>query len=121
MLPLADHNPRQTTPVVNIILIAVNVLVFLWEISLGPEIGQALFDVAFVPARFWFLPGALLPNIITIQIFFGAASMSGDLQSAGGVAYFAHIGGFVAGMVLILLLGGRRSPTRPVYVDYWRR
>jgi len=42
------------------------------------------------------------------------------LQRSGGVAYFAHIGGFVAGMVLITLLGGRRPPPR-VYPDYWRR
>lgn len=234
MLPLADHNPRRTTPVVNIILIGINVLMFLWEISLGPQIEPVLFNVAFVPARFWYLPGALLPNIITmfvsmflhggwlhlggnmlylwvfgdniedrlghvryfffyiacglvatlahavmnpasrvpsigasgaiagvlgayivlfpkqrvttlipififitvreipavlllgfwilLQIFFGAASMNGDLQSAGGVAYFAHIGGFIAGMVLIVLLGGlrRRSP-KPVYYNDWRR
>lgn len=32
---------------------------------------------------------------------------SGMLTRGGGVAYVAHIGGFVAGMVLILLCGGR--------------
>lgn len=31
----------------------------------------------------------------------------GELSHGGGVAYFAHIGGFVAGIVLILVLGGR--------------
>jgi len=208
-------------------------MVFLWEISLGPQIEPVLFNVAFVPARLWHVPGALLPNVITmfvsmflhggwlhlggnmlylwifgdniedrlghgkylffylacgllatlthavmnpesrlpsigasgaiagvlgayvvlfpkqrvttlipififiivreipavfllgfwvlIQIFFGAASMSGDLQSAGGVAYFAHIGGFVAGMLLIVLMGGLRRRPRAVYSDYWRR
>jgi membrane associated rhomboid family serine protease len=209
------------------LLVAINVIVFFWEISLGPDLEPALLNVAFVPARFWNLPGAMLPNIITMfvsmflhggwlhlggnmlylwifgdnvedrlgharylffylacgllatlahaamnpasavpsigasgaiagvlgayivlfpkqrvttlipififitvrevpailllgfwilmQIFFGAASMSGDLQSAGGVAYFAHIGGFVAGMVLIILLGGlRRRPVRSI-------
>ena len=40
----------------------------------------------------------LLGFWIVMQLFFGAASMGGDLQNAGGVAYFAHIGGFVAGM-----------------------
>jgi membrane associated rhomboid family serine protease len=38
LLPLADHNPRRTTPVVNIFLIVVNVLVFFWELSLGSQI-----------------------------------------------------------------------------------
>ena len=219
---------------VNIILIVVNVMMFLWEVSLGPQLEPVLFNVAFVPARFWYLPGALLANVITMfvsmflhggwlhrggnmlylwifgdnvedrlghakylffylacgliatlahammnpasrvpsigasgaiagvlgayivlfpkqrvttlipififitvreipavfllgfwivmQLFFGAASMNaGDLQSAGGVAYFAHIGGFIAGMALIVLLGGRRAPPRAVYYDAWRR
>ena len=47
--------------------------------------------------------------------------MNGNLQSAGGIAYFAHIGGFVAGMVLIQLLGGLRRPRRPAYSNSWRR
>src|SRR5947209_7213851 len=63
----------------------------------------------------------LLGFWIVMQLFFGAASMGGDLQRSGGVAYFAHIGGFAAGMVLITLLGGRRPPPRPAYQDYWRR
>jgi membrane associated rhomboid family serine protease len=32
-----------------------------------------------------------------------------------GVAYMAHIGGFVAGLVLVKLFVGRKSPTRPAY------
>jgi membrane associated rhomboid family serine protease len=35
-------------------------------------------------------------------------------QEGGGVAFFAHIGGFVFGMVAVLLLR-RRSPLRPAY------
>jgi len=232
LLPLADHNPRRTTPVVNIILIVVNVLMFFWELQLQASrvLEPALMNVAFVPVRFWNAPGSLLPNVITMfvsmflhggwlhlggnmlylwtfgdniedrlghgkylffylscgllatlahavmnpgsdvpsigasgaiagvlgayivlfpkqrvttlipififitvreipavfllgfwivmQLFFGAASMGGDLQRSGGVAYFAHIGGFVAGMILITLLGGRRPPPRPAYQNY---
>jgi len=235
LLPLADHNPRRTTPVVNIILIVINVLMFFWELQLQASrvLEPALMSVAFVPVRFWNAPGALLPNVVTMfvsmflhggwlhlggnmlylwifgdniedrlghgkylffylacgllatlahavmnpgsdvpsigasgaiagvlgayivlfpkqrvttlipififitvrevpaifllgfwivmQLFFGAASMGGDLQRSGGVAYFAHIGGFVAGMLLITLLGGRRPPPQPAYQDYWRR
>jgi membrane associated rhomboid family serine protease len=230
MLPLRDDNPRHTTPVVNIVLIILNVLMFFWELSLGPNIDRALFGAAFIPARFWaygpvpfnivtmfvsmFLHGGWLhlggnmlylwifgdniedrlghvryfifyilcglaatmthaivnagsrvpsigasgaiagvlgaylllfpharvttvipifvfitvreiPAIIVLglwfvlQLFTGAASLAGDPQQ-GGVAYFAHIGGFVAGMILIALLGGmRRRRIEPV--DYWRR
>ena len=34
------------------------------------------------------------------------------MQRGGGVAYFAHIGGFVAGLVIIQLLGGQRLVAR---------
>ena len=235
MLPLRDTNPRRTvvTPVVNYLLIAVNVLMFLWEISLGPRLEQALYSVAFVPARFW-LPGYLVPNIITIfvsmflhggllhigsnmlylwifgdniedrlghfryllfyllcgvlatlahafsnpssqvpaigasgaiagvlgaylflfpharvmtlipifmfitirevpalillglwfilQLFSGAGSLRPGMADAGGVAYFAHIGGFVAGLALIHLFGGgrQRRPQLPAGPDGWR-
>jgi membrane associated rhomboid family serine protease len=44
---------------------------------------------------------------ILLQVF-SQISVVGD--QAGGVAYMAHIGGFVAGIALIFLLGGRRVP-----------
>jgi len=44
---------------------------------------------------------------IVIQLFSGIGSLSAD-ANAGGVAYMAHIGGFVAGCALTLMLGGKR-------------
>lgn len=228
MLPLRDINPspRRTFPVINVILIALNVLIFLFELSLGPRLEGFLMAAAFVPARAWsgdsggvatqatsallsmFLHGGwghLLGNMLFLYIFgdnvedrlghlryalfyllcgyaatfahafFNAASgmpaigasgaISGVLgaylflyprarivtlvwffifirfieipalvylpiwflmqffsgvsslhaadQAAGGVAWFAHIGGFVAGPLLLLLLGGFRRPPQP--------
>ncbi len=59
---------------------------------------------AFVLIGFWFVA----------QLFSGFSSLGPDAVGAGGgVAYFAHIGGFVAGALLIKLfvLGrGRRAP-----------
>ncbi len=49
-----------------------------------------------------------------IQFFSGVGSVGHSHLSQGGVAWFAHIGGFLAGVVLILLLRtddrSRRSP-----------
>lgn len=47
---------------------------------------------------------------ILIQVFssIGEITASSQTGSGGGVAYMAHIGGFVAGMVLTYLLGGTR-------------
>ena len=43
-----------------------------------------------------------------MQLYFGAADLTSPLSGGGGgVAYFAHIGGFVAGMILIKLLANR--------------
>jgi membrane associated rhomboid family serine protease len=52
----------------------------------------------FFPARiyawafivFWFL----------LQLFYGLASVGGD-AAAGGVAYWAHVGGFLTGLILV--------------------
>lgn len=224
MLPLSDHNPRRTFPIINLLLIGTNILFFLWELSLGEALQPALMNVAFIPKRFW-LPGYLVPDVLTIfvsmflhggflhigsnmlylwifgdniedrlghvrylvfyllcgvlatlahafaspnsaipaigasgaiagvlgaylilfpraqvttvipifffitvrelpavlllglwfvlQLFSGVGSLG--VQAAhdvGGVAYFAHIGGFVAGMILIVLMGGMRRPRR---------
>ena len=234
MLPLTDHNPRRTFPFVTYALIAVNIVAFLWELSLGQQLQRTLYDVAFIPRRFWipgywpqdlmttvasmflhgslmhigsnmlylwifgdniedrlghgryvifyfvcgflatlahavFSPGSSVPAIgasgaiagvlggylilfpharvttliplfmfitvreipavlvlglwFVLQLFSGVGSLGvRDAQDMGGVAYFAHIGGFVAGMLLIVLLGGKRRapPPRPVDYDYWR-
>jgi membrane associated rhomboid family serine protease len=225
MLPLRDHNPRVRAPIVTITLIVINVAFFVYELSLGPRLGEFLMASAFVPARMFgggpftggdlqvdnallsmflhgglmhiggnllflwifgdnvedrlgrvrFLvfylacgfaanyaqafasPGLLVPTvgasgaiagvlgaylflhpmarihtlvflgflITTIEvpaIFFlpfwfllqfvsGIASLGATTgEEAGGVAWFAHIGGFVAGPLLLLLLGGRKKP-----------
>ena len=220
MLPLTDHNPRRTVPVVTWTLIALNIVAFLWELSLGEQLQRALYDIAFIPRRFWipgywyadtvmtfasmFLHGGFLhiasnmlylfifgdniedrlghtryvifyflcglaatwahaffnplstvpaigasgaiagvlggylilfpharvttvipffiitvrelPAVVVLGLWFVLQLFSGvgslgvrDAQDMGGVAYFAHIGGFVAGMILIVLMGGRRN------------
>ena len=37
MIPIKDETPTPSTPIVTVSLIVVNVLVFLWQVSLGPE------------------------------------------------------------------------------------
>ena len=89
MLPLADHNPRRTTPVVNYLLIAANILVFLWEMSKGRYLERALFEVAFIPARFWYAPFHPL-NIMTM---FVSMFLHGGLLHLGGNMLYLWIFG----------------------------
>jgi len=64
------------------------------------------FTIREVPALFvlglWFV----------FQLLVGYASL-GVPNDAGGTAYFAHIGGFAAGIVLVALLGGFRRRRAP--------
>jgi membrane associated rhomboid family serine protease len=211
MIPLRDTQPSYSRPIVTMIIIAVNVLVFLFEISLDPYSRNNLIQVyGIVPDHFhfvnlftsmfmhggwfhiignmWFLwiygdnvedvlghwkylifyllcgvaagllhvalnPYSRVPTIgasgaiagvmgaylikfphsriltlipvfiffttmeisavfillywFVIQIFSGVGSIGYSNLSSGGVAWFAHVGGFVAGMILIKVMGTR--------------
>ena len=53
MIPLRDVIPTRTTPVVTIALIAVNVLVFLYQWSLGSRAGTTfIVSWGLIPADF---------------------------------------------------------------------
>jgi len=54
MIPLRDTIPSRRFPVVNVSLIALNVLVFLAEAALGEEgLYQFIFSCGLIPAEFW--------------------------------------------------------------------
>jgi membrane associated rhomboid family serine protease len=62
--------------------------------------------------RFIHIPAVIVLGFwIVVQVVSGLGSMAATGQT-GGVAWFAHIGGFVAGIVLLFLLKGRG--TRPL-------
>ena len=44
-----------------------------------------------------------------LQLFSGIGSIAGTADT-GGVAYMAHVGGFIAGFVLTFLFGGNKTP-----------
>lgn len=61
---------------------------------------------AFILIGLWFV----------LQFFDGIAALSTAQQGMGGVAYFAHVGGFVTGLVITLLFRSRlRPPTTTSY------
>ncbi len=47
-----------------------------------------------------------------IQLFSGVGSIARTHTSEGGVAFFAHVGGFLAGMLLIKLMGAKQPYRR---------
>jgi membrane associated rhomboid family serine protease len=52
------------------------------------------------------------------QAVFAATDLTNPTGSGGGVAYFAHIGGFVFGLVTVRLLARARKPVPPPYPVY---
>src|SRR5262245_39990492 len=56
---------------------------------------------------------------IVIQVFSQIGAFSASSQTGGGVAYMAHIGGFIGGVILAFLLGGSsRALPPPSYRGY---
>ena len=51
MLPLRDENPSRSVPVVTVGLIALNCALFVYEITLGTDLGDFMSQWALVPAR----------------------------------------------------------------------
>jgi membrane associated rhomboid family serine protease len=76
---------------------------------------------------FIFFTIVTLPAIILIglwfllQFFDGIAALSQVQQGMGGVGYFAHVGGFVSGLVITLLLRSRLQPPAPTSYPYFPR
>ena len=66
----------------------------------------------------WFLFGIItLPALIVVGLWFvfqviNGMGMLGGEETAGGVAYAAHIGGFLAGLILVKLFHRRIAPVQ---------
>jgi membrane associated rhomboid family serine protease len=76
MIPLRDIIPSRTTPVVTIAVIAINVLVFLYELLLGPAVDAFTLYWGLVPAAFsW------------VTVFTSMFLHGGFLHVAGNMLY----------------------------------
>jgi membrane associated rhomboid family serine protease len=62
---------------------------------------------------------AMLIYWFAIQLFSGVGSLGETQASQGGTAFFAHVGGFIAGIVLVNVLGTRERYYRRRDL-YWR-
>ncbi len=90
MIPIADDNPTRRTPVVNWVIIAVCVLVYLWERSLGRAMEGALTVLGFTPAGFFAPETALSENIgvpATATIFTSMFLHGGILHLLGNMLF----------------------------------
>jgi membrane associated rhomboid family serine protease len=77
----------------------VRTLVFIGPLVLVPRIAAAFLIV------FWFIT----------QFISGITSLGASTDTSGGVAVWAHIGGFIAGLILLPLMRPRPAPAAIAY------
>jgi membrane associated rhomboid family serine protease len=74
---------------------------------------RVIFPILFIPL-FFSIPAMLFAGLwFAMQVFQGAIELMRPFAGAAGIAWWAHIGGFIAGLVLLPVLeptrGGRKS------------
>ncbi len=87
MIPLHDINPRQRFPGVTVLLIGINVLFFLFELSLGERgLEQFLMQSAFIPGKLLGdgvsvgdLPAGLASGLLSMFLHGGWAHIIGNM------------------------------------------
>src|SRR5438309_699419 len=122
MIPIQDTVPTRNPPLAVYTLIALNVLAFALELTLPEgEIDRLFYIVVMVPIFFYplfFVVPAVMYLLFWIlsQVYSGALTLAGPGE-VGGVAWWAHIGGFLAGLVLHPLFLQPRRAIRPWQLD----
>ena len=91
MIPLHDDNPVDITPVFTYLFIGVCVLVFLWQFSLPPQLGQAaVYSLGAIPAVLLTkvsLPPELVVVPPVVTIFTSMFMHGGFMHLAGNMLY----------------------------------
>jgi len=103
MLPLSDGQPARRFPVVNVLLIVANFAV--WLLYELPNLNSAVYHASFYPCT--------VDNACHGPEPWGVSWITAT--ASGGVAFFAHVGGFIFGAVATRLLtgAGRIAPQEP--------
>lgn len=94
MIPLRDAIRSKTFPIVNLLIIVLNAIAFLWQFSLGPQLKEAFLLYGIVPIRYSD-PGLSAQFTTFEQVFPFIASMflHGGLFHIIGNMWFLYIFG----------------------------
>jgi membrane associated rhomboid family serine protease len=94
MIPLKDINPTRGFPFVNVLLIAANVLVFLYQVTLSPVAAKAfVLANATVPARIPAFLAGHAPASVALFPLFSSMFLHGWLMHLLGNMLFLYIFG----------------------------
>ena len=126
MIPIADEIPSRRLPFITYALIAINVVVFLYEVSLGAELNSLVMRWGVVPAHIvdpsnhplafvtlftsMFLHGGwthLIGNMLYLGIFGDNVE---DIAGPIGYLFFYTAAGIVGGIAQVLAAGPSTIP-----------
>src|SRR5215467_2310911 len=96
MLPIKDDQPRYSTPYVNTFLIVLNILIFLYQWTLGPRAGEAFVRIyGEVPSHLLaFLSGSPRYSLADVLVpFFTSMFLHGGWMHVLGNMWFLYIFG----------------------------
>ena len=94
MIPLKDINQTRSFPFVNVMLIAANVLVFLYQVTLSPYAAKAfLLANATIPARIPAFLAGHAPASVALYPLFSSMFLHGGLMHLLGNMLFLYIFG----------------------------
>jgi len=94
MIPIRDRNPSGTFPYVTIGIIVINILIFLYELSLGPDLGVFLHQYGVVPVKVTnYFQASDLTSIDTFFPFLSSTFLHGGFIHLIGNMWFLWIFG----------------------------
>lgn len=131
MIPLKDKNPRKRFPVITLILIAVNIIVFIYQLSLGSHLEEFYYRFSVIPQRITesihsgaIKPLPYLPLITSLFLHGGWLHLGGnmlylwvfgdnveDKLGHGRFLVFYVLCGFVASILHIVIEPASSLPT----------
>jgi hypothetical protein len=126
MIPIRDQIPTRRVPIVNYLLIAANILVFIFQVLAGPSQEALVYQYALIPANFIAGPSLWdLTDIFTSMFMHaGLAHIGGnmlylwifgdnveDSMGAGKYLSFYLVGGVVASLTHLITNSGSQIPT----------
>ena len=81
MLPLRDEIPSRRTPYINYLLIAINVIVFIWQYQVGLNNPSVVYQFALIPSQVTHgvTPGAILHIFSSMFMHGGLAHIGGNM------------------------------------------
>ncbi|NPV76661.1 MAG: rhomboid family intramembrane serine protease [Anaerolineae bacterium] len=126
MFPIRDTIRSRSFPIITLLLIAVNALVFFFELSLSPaSLERFVYSFGLVPARLnlgnpfsfypflthMFLHGGWLHFLSNMWTLFIFGDNVEDRMGSGGYLLFYLLGGFVAGGLQTFFSPGSNIPS----------